>query len=318
MPLILFRLFPICQAQNLIANPGFEVYDSCPHQFFFAPTYWQMIEGTPDYFNACDPGGYYSVPHNYFGDRYAHSGCGYEGIGCYDSNGSNIREFLQGKLDSTLVVGVKYFISFNMCLNNTYPYFWSGINKFGCKLSTNSFGMAVNDSSPSIDNTATFYTDSIVIDSANWVQINGSFVADSAYNFITFGCFFDDQHVQYTILHGPRIFTYYYFDDVCLSSDSNTCISVSYPCYTPNGVGEQSTEQGNMVFPNPFKDEINIKVNDYNSYIFTLYDVSGKKVILQQFNIATTINTAMLGKGLYFYEIKRGNKRVKTGKILKG
>jgi hypothetical protein len=306
----------ICLGQNLIPNPGFEIYDTCPNQLKKAALQWLNVEYTPDYFNSCAPLNITSVPNNYFGHQNAHSGCGFEGIISYDSDYPNSREFLEAKLDSTLIVGVNYHVSFNLSLNDGYPQYWAGTNKFGCKLSVNSFSPGVSDSSPAVDNTANFYSDSIVTDTIGWVRISGSFVADSAYNYITFGCFFDDQSVQHIVLHGPRIFTYYYLDDVCLSPDSATCISVSQPCYIPNGIEEYKGNK-NYVYPNPFNDELKITMDNYHVYTLALFNVYGARVLQMDFTHTANVNTAMLSQGLYFYKITDTDGKVYSGKILK-
>jgi hypothetical protein len=306
----------VTYSQNLLPNPGFEIYDTCPNQLSNEILKWQNIEVTPDAYNSCAPLNICSVPNNYLGHQYSHSGCGYVGMECFDSNYPNAREFLQAKLDSTLIIGTKYYISFYINLSDGYPQYWAGTNKFGCKLSVNSFSPGVSDSSPAVDNTANFYSDSIVTDTIGWVRISGSFVADSAYNYITFGCFFDDQSVQHIVLHGPRIFTYYYLDDVCLSPDSATCISVSQPCYIPNGIEEYKGNK-NHVYPNPFNDELKITMDNYREYNLALFNVYVARVLQMDFIQHANINTAMLAQGLYFYKITGRDGKEISGKILK-
>jgi hypothetical protein len=306
----------ITLSQNLIPNPGFEVYDTCPYQFKMVASEWLNIEYHPDYFNSCAPLNIYSVPNNMFGHQYANSGCGCEGLGCYDWHAPNLREFLQTKLDTTLQPGTKYYISFYLSLGDGYPQYWAGTNKFGCKLSVNSFSPGVSDSSPAVDNSANFYSDSIVTDTIGWAKISGSFIADSAYNYIAFGCFFDSLNVQHIILQGTHIFTYYYLDDVCLSPDSATCISVSQPCYVPNGI-EEYEDNKNHVFPNPFNDELKITMDNYHVYTLVLFNVYGARVLQMDFTHTANVNTAMLSQGLYFYKITDTDGKVISGKILK-
>jgi len=302
-------------SQNLIPNPGFEVYDTCPNQLLKTALFWKNIEGHADYYNSCAPLNITSVPNNYFGHQLAHSGCGYEGLFCFDYHTENYREILQARLDSTLLIGSKYYLSFNLNLGDATNRSWTGTNKFGCKLSVNSFGNGLTDGSPAIDNTANFFTDSIVTDTVTWVYISGSFIADSTYNYIAFGCFFDSAHVQYSDT-GSHLITYYYIDDVCLSSDSTTCISVSQNCYTPNGIDEQE-EKHNLVYPNPFNDELKISMGSQQLYTLQLYNVFGAKVLIQTFTLSASINTAMLAPGIYCYKIINSGGEMWSGKLLK-
>ncbi len=303
--------------QNLIPNPGFEIYDTCPTFGVQTPMDWTMIEHTPDYSNSCAPVGSYSVPINYFGYQQAHSGCAFEGFWFYDSFGpSNWREFLQGKLDSTLIIGDKYYFSFQINLSDGYPYVWSGMNKIGFKLSTSSFGLG-DDGSPAVDNTATFYSDSIVSDTANWISINGSIIADSAYKYITLGCFFDDQHIQFdTIKGGPRYCSYYFFDDICLSHDSLSCIGVTQQCYVPNYI-HNAWETNIYVSPNPFYEYLNFDAPTADTYQLELYDTNATLIISKYVTTGSGINTGHLKPGVYFYRIKKDNILMKSGKVVR-
>src|SRR5260221_14559404 len=70
-------------------------------------------------------------------------------------------------------------------------------------------------------NNATLYTNSIINDTVNWTMIFGSFIADSAYNYIILGNFFDNNHTD-TLMITTGFFnaSYYYLDDICVSTDS--------------------------------------------------------------------------------------------------
>jgi len=302
-------------SQNYIPNAGFEIYDTCPNQLLKTAQLWQNIEYHADYFNSCAPFNISSVPNNYFGQQPAHSGCGYNGLYSYDWSGPSFREAIQTKLDTALVSGIRYFVSFYLSLSDANPNWRTGTNKFGCKLSVNSFGSGMTDGSPAIDNTANFYSDSIVTDTAGWVYICGSFIADSAYNYIAFGCFFDSAHVQHSDT-GIHLITYYYIDDVCLSPDSLTCISISQSCYTPNGV-EEHDKKNSLVFPNPFNNELKVSMSHQNDYSIQLFNIFGARVFTHGFSLSAEINTAKLTPGLYFYKITDRAGKEWSGKVLK-
>jgi len=306
-------------SQNLIQNPGFEVMDSCPDLFAVEFAHgWERVENTPDSYNSCAPLNVYSVPDNYFGFQYSHSGCAYAGLITYDSAFPYYREYLQTKLDSTLTIGVKYFVSFYLNLGSISGQI-SGSNKFGCKLSTVPYS-TITDSSPATDNTAMFYSDSIIVDTLNWTKISGSFIADSAYNYIAFGNYFDSIYTQYSIVFSTSfIRSYYYIDDICLSSDSMTCIGVTDTCHSipsPSGIQDLSIKFM-ICYPSPFNDELKINMRNQQEYTLQLYNAFGAKVLVQSFSLSANINTAMLAPGMYFYKITDRAGKVWSGKVLK-
>lgn len=84
----------------------------------------------------------------------------------------------------------------------------------------------------------------------------------------------------------------------------------------PTGI-EENTSQEISVYPNPFKETININNlnNDYNS--FTLINVNGQIVTQSLLTKSiTTISTEELPKGVYFIEFKSNSSR-KLDKLIK-
>lgn len=188
-----------------------------------------------------------------------------------------------------------------------------GINKFGFKLCTVPFA----HDSTLIDNNPYGYSDSIVMDTAGWVQLKNSFIADSAYEFIAFGVFFADSllSMDSSLTHVHK--TNYYIDDVCLSSDSLTCnFSVVKTCF-PNGISENLTSEQSPLFPNPF-DEFLILENTRAVFdeLF-LYDMMGRTILQRKINGSEKIDTGHLSAGLYFFSLFNNGKAVKSGKIMK-
>ena len=120
---------------NLILNPSFEEYWSCPNGSFdiYKVKNWFNAGGTPDCFNACSS----TVPSNGVGFQQAAIGNAYAGIVCYyNVNGvKNFREYISVLLTNTLTIGTKYFVSFktsagfsqstnvNIFTNNLGAYF---------------------------------------------------------------------------------------------------------------------------------------------------------------------------------------------------
>ncbi len=62
-------------AQNLVPNPSFEVFTSCPYQAgdIDKANGWTSLCGSPDYFNTCNQYDW-AVPNNIFGYQLPASG----------------------------------------------------------------------------------------------------------------------------------------------------------------------------------------------------------------------------------------------------
>ncbi|MDP6908376.1 MAG: hypothetical protein QF371_02670, partial [Flavobacteriales bacterium] len=120
--LLLIFCIPL-SAQNLIMNPSFEDYSSCPmgpSQLENADNWQHPFNNvigdtcsTSDLYNVCSPFGAFGVgvPDNILGSQAANTGNGYAGIilfegfaltGCTSLFGSNWREYVEGQLTSPL------------------------------------------------------------------------------------------------------------------------------------------------------------------------------------------------------------------------
>ncbi len=230
--LILF--FGICNGQNLVSNPSFESYNSCPDFFsqINRSAGWYSARPTADYFNVCAP--YYPqpytcvyVPENTFGYRTPASGNAYAGV-LGSVQDDEHREAIGGQLLQPLQIGTRYFVSFKVsAAGNVNDYQWCGINKIGALFSTTKYDS--DSPSPICNNCAQVYSDSIITDTLNWTTIKGSFVADSAYSFINLGRFNLNALTTYIQITGTGRNAYYYFDDICVSADSAYAYNYVYP-----------------------------------------------------------------------------------------
>ena len=178
-----------------------------------------------------------------------------------------------------------------------------GCDKLGVKFSVNQY----NPSNPApINNFAHVYTDSVVNDTTNWYRIAGSFIADSAYSYFNIGLFFDMQHIdttKYTIYSDN---SYYFIDDVCVSTDSALC-------YTTTSISNiQSSTFNIQLYPNPFTNEFTVSVGSVNSLhglqfpaAITFYDIFGKQILSQPIvnRKSQIVNLQNLSKGVYFLKI---------------
>jgi gliding motility-associated-like protein len=107
-------IFNLTKAQNLVPNPSFELNSGCPTSIdqiskldaWFKPPNHQ---GSPDYFNACSPS-IVSVPDNFAGSEIPATGNAYVGLCLF---GSNFREYIEVKLNTPMVSGNTYSVSFD-------------------------------------------------------------------------------------------------------------------------------------------------------------------------------------------------------------
>src|SRR5215213_385694 len=123
----------LCNGQNLVPNPGFENYSSCPGNFSEAAHEFRAIDwrsatiGTPDYFNSCSIGEA-GVPHNWAGVSDAYEGKGYAGIYLWMNDANEYREYLQCRLLEPLIKDSVYNIQLHYKLSSYSKY---AINRIG-------------------------------------------------------------------------------------------------------------------------------------------------------------------------------------------
>ncbi|MFT7450240.1 MAG: hypothetical protein ACI9VN_000955, partial [Patescibacteria group bacterium] len=225
-PLFFFVLTSLF-AQNLVPNYSFETYAGCPSNLGLVglATPWFLPgTSTPDYFNACDnpPPSFLGVPSNAFGYQAASTGNAY--CGFYATVGS-FDEHLTAPLTSPLVAGTCYYGEMYFSLAESFSTI--GMDKLGMYLTNGAptetpLGEIIATPAPQI------YGNQIIVDTAEWVQVSGVFVADGGETHITLGQFFPDNEINYqaVVTPPPPINTsYYYVDDVSLFEiDENTVL----------------------------------------------------------------------------------------------
>jgi hypothetical protein len=255
--------------------------------------------------------GYY----NNWGYQEPHSGEGFTGFNTYQVTINNAKEHLGTQLISPLIIGEKYYISFYISTAYTPLQMNIATNNIGGLFTTTPYFYPLNpgDTPISLSNTAHLNTDSIISDTANWIKISGSFIADSAYNFFVVGSFFDDNntdtlHLPYQVV--PQI-AYYYLDDVCVSTDS-----LYSQNWTTLSINEAQKNQI-LVFPNPAIDFVTIK-SVYNINNVEIYNTSGNQVFSKNYftqENEIVIDISNLETGLYCLNIKTKNGLNQTRKI---
>jgi hypothetical protein len=323
MKVIIFRisfLLIFCisnvQAQNLVPNGDFESYTICPNAYaqiyqangWFQPRRYLGFSfnqsSSSDYFNACATitAPNVSVPYSGTGGyQQAHSGDAYIGLSYYTNqeDGNAYREYAQVKLNQTLVANQLYKLKYFISLANFTP---CSIVKFDAYFSLDTL----------IDTTWNFYRIPVtpqiqynarISDTLNWVEVNGSFIANGTERFLTLGNFHEGSTcdtLSFSILP-YNCFCYYLIDDVSLFLDSTLSI-----------IEEKGSDL--KILPNPANEKFSISYTGttvLNNH-FILYELCGlevKRVLIE--NGTITIGTEDLVNGFYYWKFN-GEK----GKIL--
>jgi hypothetical protein len=177
----------------------------------------------------------------------------------------------------------------------------------GIRFSTVSFS-----SSPApIDNFAHIYNPNVITDTLNWTTISGTVTADSAYQYVNIGNFFDDTNTSVVYMQDTLYdqAAYYFIDDVYIANIST-------------GVEEFSNEDLSfIVYPLPFSESVNILISENSlstEASVQLFNFSGEKMVDSTFNLKENkivLERNDLISGIYFLKIKSG-KKVYTKKVI--
>jgi hypothetical protein len=89
------------------------------------------------------------------------------------------------------------------------------------------------------------------------------------------------------------------------------CTTVGIP---PLSLAERS---GVRLSPNPFSNKLTIISKTNQPLEITLFDITSRKLLQQQFTNSITLNTSHLSKGIYIYQLRNKNAVIKKGKVVK-
>ncbi len=239
--------------QNHVPNGDFETYTSCPSSLSQTNrcTGWgPYTNGTSDYFNIC---GFPSIPSNTFGYQYAASGNGY--VGGYNnvnSGNSSYKEYVTRSI-IPLQVGQTYEVSLSASLSNNLGSI--AVDDIGVYFFINAPTFVSTIARVAVTPQVDYSGSGAFSDTANWMRLSKTFVADSAYDKIVIGGFKDPSVVvKDTVSSGTT--SYYYYDSIVIRlakrigitfTDSTLCAgdTISVPYYVNN---TSSFFQSNNVF----------------------------------------------------------------------
>jgi len=209
--------------------------------------------------------------------------------------GGTYREYIGVPLLQSLHEGTKYFVSF-------YANFSGGISE---RCATNKLGalftmQQYSSANPlNLNNHAEVFDDSIIKDTVNWVRVSDSFVADSNYQYLAIGNFFDDIHTDTIRLTSNVAFnSYYYIDDVCVTTDS---------LYNENWTTASFIEAMNeqvKIFPNPSSGVFYVQ-SFYNINSLQVFNSFGQ-MVFENNNIDNklySLDLNVLSSGIYLLRI---------------
>ena len=220
--LLVLVLFVIChpaEAQNLIQNSSFESYSSLPVGVGdFTCLSWIPVSGSPDYFNdSASVSSGCNIPYTFAGTiPKAHEGQGCIGQCVYMDGWPNFREYFGYYFDIPLIMGETYVITMYI-LSSAIPLLYGGIgiDNFAVAFTTVQFSPAGPPPGGVINFTPQCVFPGILY-ASQWKKISFELYADSAYQYMTVGCFVPDS-VQNRQTFIPALFfpsAYFYLDDV--------------------------------------------------------------------------------------------------------
>jgi hypothetical protein len=288
LTLFLLLTHGICCGQNLITNPDFELFTSCPTtlgQVSLANSWFDVVINA-DYYNC----GLSTSP--YISNSTAYSGTGFMGFASYgDANGS--AEAIGQYLSQPLLSGHSYTATFvaKKTTNGIFSSICGGIALYGFKNTTPPATGSIHTSQ--LPN-AILLGIGDTVSNSNWQTFSINFIPSDTINEIVF-----------TVEPSPNCQECVFIDNIYLQIAQ------------PNSALESNNDNRLNVFPNPFISNLNIQINDSETAEIILYNLSSKKILQQTITNTTTINTEKIVKGIYFYELRSRNGDIKIGKIIK-
>ncbi|MFZ5552371.1 MAG: T9SS type A sorting domain-containing protein [Bacteroidota bacterium] len=304
--IVIFLSLELRGQANFVLNPSFEDTLNCPDGIgqINKCLFWNSpSNNTPDYYNSCyvySPPWFSNagVPYNFVGYQNAKSGNAYAGIAQFNQF-TNL-DYIQGFLTNTLIAGREYYAEFYVSFADSQNI---AIDRIGLGFSSslyyeNTIGKI--NIVPIVENDF----GNIIYDSLGWTKISGYFTATGNENYVIIGLFRDTSEFTWdTTRYNPMggYGSYYYIDDVYVGDPPDT------------NIYEVS------VFPNPNNGNftLNYNLDEDTDGIFYLYDAIGRKVYMKKLNQnnGSFPVEVILSSGVYIWEV-RGNKRIKTGKMV--
>lgn len=308
--ILFFFISGTAVSQNLVPNPGFELYDVCPTSNSQLDGYvssWMNVAtgsgGTPDFLNECSTSVSGGVPLNFVGNQYAHNGLGMSGVVIARNNSNvNFREYIEAPLISTLIAGTCYQFEMFISLADNSQYNSDDISVYF----SNTAITGINNFNPlpflpQIDNPTGNFPDT-----SSWTSVTGTYTATGNENYIIIGNFKDATNSTTVLFNNNNMnYAYTYIDDVSL-----------IPC-AASGINKNNNLLAMPAYPNPANDHFTVSLKNNIPAEITLYDITSRKLLQQSFINSVTLDISAFAKGTYIYEVMNDDGVSVKGKIVK-
>jgi hypothetical protein len=278
------------RAQNLVPNGDFELYSTCPTDLDINKSIgWYNSVLSPDYYNSCAG----SVPSTGLG--YQQDCCGGNGfVGLFGITGDGMgqpvdREFIGIQLTDTLMAGHKYIAHMYVNKSNSFDY------------AIASLGMLFTDTAIILPSSQGYFTavpqvinTMVVTDTANWVLIEDTLLAQGNERFLTIGNF--NTTAQSDTINvggnGPTGINSYYFIDHVEVYDIS--VTAGETIKTPPTI---------KIFPNPVMNSGSLSISTQEKISSVkIYSATGSQIeiqIISSTETSTIVNLLKAVNGLY-------------------
>ncbi len=197
---------------NIVPNGNFESTYSCPPNLWIDLAGGGVLQdwfnpniGSPDYFNKC------AIPVDFL--QSPHSDSAFIGLGTYDPNGFNLREYVSCSLIGTMQASLFYWVEFYTSVGEGFSIFAS--NNLGIHFSDTSL-YSNNGYYFDVDAQVKYFNNEIIDDTTNWIKVCGLYQAHGGEQFLTIGNFNTDAETMQGMIYsdGWGWQTYFLIDDV--------------------------------------------------------------------------------------------------------
>jgi hypothetical protein len=215
---LLFNFTCYSQVINYVGNGGFEEETTPPSSF---PKYWTSIDSAK-YFGVWikSPSG---VPSNSFGYQWSRSGKNYIITTPFCTTCSNNkRGFPKNRLKKTLEAGKGYCVTLYVSLSNQSTY---GIDRIGAFFGDSSIDTITQCNKPIIYLTPQVENsvNNIIVDTLNWIKVQGSFIANGTEKYMLVGNFYSDANTHSVVTNTvnlPAVASEYFLDDISVIEEN--------------------------------------------------------------------------------------------------
>ncbi|MEO5641875.1 MAG: gliding motility-associated C-terminal domain-containing protein [Bacteroidia bacterium] len=270
-------LFVKSEAQNLVPNGSFEDTIANPNWASYLPqvcTNWlSPLPGSSDCFSDINPFclGCASLL------RTPRTGIAYGGLYTWqiDDTVSNFHEAMEVQLTDSLIAGKKYCVSFYVCRLYVSNYSCASIGTYFSDTAITNSSQTLTNYTPQVSNNAA--TGNLLIDTANWTLVSGSFIASGGEKFMTLTNFATNQlsdtiHVGHEYYNFQK-YAYYFVDDVSVILCDDTIIpppsEIENYLYVPTAFSPNGDGNNDLLF---------VRGKNIDQLNFSVYDRWGQRV----------------------------------------